>query len=511
MADRDEHREHEWADRHFWEIQPIRDLLLLAAVFGVLYLGYLASIVTVPLLFAVLVAYLFEPLVRWLTRWEQLSRQGVAAGIIAVSVLVVLVPLSLVITIGARQGLDLVAALERDITRVAAAYDNTPTTATEPDYSAGVPNGFWKRVSDELIELKIEAALIEEETRSGGEDDAGAAGVEPEGSGDGGAVSEGGEGEVVGGDAGAAAAAVEDDGSLAGVEEGEGELLEGEDGAVETTPREARRARLLITGYQRVKEWVDENGVGLSQRVADVGANAAGWLIGGVTSLGVVGFQAFLTAFFFFFICTGWGKVLEFWEQLIPERKKGEVVDLVRQMDRVVSGFVRGRLTIMVIQCVVFSIGYTLIGVPAGIFVGIGVGVLSVVPYLALVGIPLSLGLILSAGPVEGFRAALWWQVGAPVAFYFVGQALDDYIWTPLIQGKSTDLDTPTVLFASIAGGALAGVYGLLIAIPVAACIKILVRELLWPRLMAWAAGRRPDPLPIGRRGEEDGGGGAVG
>jgi predicted PurR-regulated permease PerM len=58
-------------------------------------------------------------------------------------------------------------------------------------------------------------------------------------------------------------------------------------------------------------------------------------------------------------------------------------------------------------------------------------------------------------------------------------------------------MDTPTIVFASLAGGALMGVYGLLIAIPLAACLKILLREIFWPRFKAWAEGRARDFLPI--------------
>jgi len=87
----------------------------------------------------------------------------------------------------------------------------------------------------------------------------------------------------------------------------------------------------------------------------------------------------------------------------------------------------------------------------------------------------------------------------APTLFYFIGQALDDYVWTPKIQGKSTDMSTPMILFASLAGGVLFGVFGLLIAIPLAACLKILLQEIFWPRFKAWAEGRENDFLPIGR------------
>ena len=72
-----------WLDRHLWQIQPVRDLLVIAAVFGIFWLGYKLSVVTVPLLLAVTLAYVFEPLIKRMTRAEWMSRQGAAAAIIA--------------------------------------------------------------------------------------------------------------------------------------------------------------------------------------------------------------------------------------------------------------------------------------------------------------------------------------------------------------------------------------------------------------------------------------------
>ena len=128
----------------------------------------------------------------------------------------------------------------------------------------------------------------------------------------------------------------------------------------------------------------------------------------------------------------------------------------------------------------------------------VGVAVLSIVPYAALVGIPVSIGL-LWLETRTGFRASIIWTIGAPVALYFIGQALDDYVLTPMIQGKSTGMDTPTILFATLAGGSLMGIYGLLLAIPLSACLKILLQELFWPRFQEWIAGKRADFLPISK------------
>lgn len=513
----------DWADRHFWELQPIRDVLLLLAIFGLLYVGYQTSIVTVPLLLAMLLAYLFEPVVKLITRSAHFSRQGAAALIIAASAFIVVVPLSALVFFGVTQGVGLVNSIRSDVLWLTSAVDRGEF---DPD---SAPGDTWEQLAEALIDVKL---IAEEEAtlRDKAADPSIETEVEPDaappdpGSDDpfapfidgsaadlasGAAIERPGDDSPI--EEVAEAVLGQDDGDVSepdADEDADIESVAGDDAVLfdsdgdPISADDRAQAALIWSLYQDVEAWVTLNRERIGQRVVGTGFNVVNWFIGGATSVGVIAFQAFLTAFFFFFVCTGWGRVLDFWESLIPERRKGRTIHLVKQMDKVIAGFVRGRLTIMLIQCVVFSIGYYLIGVPAALLVGFAVGVLSVVPYLALVGIPLSVGLMLLAGPEVGFRGEWWWQIGAPVAFYFIGQALDDYIWTPIIQGKSTDLDTPTVLFASIAGGALAGVYGLLIAIPVAACIKILVREVLWPRFREWAAGDREDPLPINRRRE---------
>lgn len=248
--------------------------------------------------------------------------------------------------------------------------------------------------------------------------------------------------------------------------------------------------------FDAIDEWVKTNTKEIAQAAAGTGMDvlrSVGGFLG--TAIGI-GFTLFLTLFFFFFVSTGWVKLKGFGESLLPDRYREETLDLLTKFDRVISGFVRGRLTIAFLQAIVFSIAYWAIGVPAAFILGPIIAILSIVPYAALIGLPISIGLLFLEGH-EGFRGAWWWVLGAPVAVYFIGQALDDYVWTPMIQGKETGMDTPTILFASLAGGALFGVFGLLIAIPLAACAKILIQELFWPKFKEWAEGRRADALPI--------------
>jgi len=438
------------ANRHIWQIQPVRDLLVIFAVFLFFWLGAKLSIVTVPLLLAMLIAYLVEPLVQRVTKVSWISRQGAAAAIIVLVFAVVIVPAVIGGAFAARQGITTVSRLSENIMVL---DDVVSKGASEEDLER-LPGRFWQGLATNLVQIRETAERVRERREQGGQP------------------------------------LPETDADTDLDESGENyELI---------PPAEAT---LIYALFEQVSEWVTSNRGLIAERLSTSGFDFIKWLFGALFSLFTLVFMGFLTAFFFFFICTGWGRVRAFWFSLIPERRQGRAVDLLSQMDAVIAGFVRGRLTIMLIQCVLFSVGYLLIGTPAAIILGVAVGVMAIVPYLSLVGIPISIVLMLLATDPETadtFRGQWWWIVFAPIGVYMIGQAADDYLLTPLIQGKSTGLDTPTVLFASLAGGVLAGFYGLLVAIPVAACIKILMREIVWPKFKDWAEGRAADPLPIG-------------
>ena len=398
----------DWRSLHLWQIQWVRDVLIIAGVVLLVWLGRVLSLVTVPLLLAVLLAYLFEPLVARLTRARWVSRQGAAAAIIAAGVLLVVIPTALAAGFASTQLFAFIGEVATNIDRLYQAYNRPDDQAA----LAAIPEGFWRKMHGVLTEQR---------------------------------------------------------------------------GAEETQ------------AAQQILAWLQENAQALARQAFRLGADALAALGVLARAAASAGFGTFLTFFFFFFLSTGYPRVLQFGRRLIPTRDRDRWMHLLTQFDRVVSGFVRGRLVIAFLQCAIFSLLYALIGAPMPIVFGAVIGVLSIVPYLALVGIPLTILAMWIDPAAIAFQDAWWWTLGAPVVVYFLGQAIDDYVLTPVIQGKNTDMDTPSILFASLAGGVLLGVFGLLVAIPIAACVKILLREVFWPRFRAWAEGRSADPLPISR------------
>ncbi|MHC4990229.1 MAG: AI-2E family transporter, partial [Planctomycetota bacterium] len=88
--------EPEYARLHIWQIQAVRDVLVVAAAIGLVWLGYLLRAVTVPLLVALLLAYLFEPVISGLCERRRMSRAAAVASLLACAVSVFLLLLALV-------------------------------------------------------------------------------------------------------------------------------------------------------------------------------------------------------------------------------------------------------------------------------------------------------------------------------------------------------------------------------------------------------------------------------
>ncbi len=437
-----------WSSLHLWQIQPLRDVLLIMSVFGVLWLGYRLSVVTVPILLAMLLAYLVEPFVKWLTKWRIVGRPGAALGLIFGALLVIVVPASVGLSVGGVQAASYAQNLSRKVGALLTSIEKPQDAELAGKVDALGPA--WNKIRTRLVALQVEHERVAAMDR----------------------------GEIP-------------------LTPPPGSVPAGPEATLRDQPD--RLAAAMYNVGQRSIVWLRENAQDVGGRALSTGAGVLGALTSVAGSLTAVGFGAFLTAFFFYFFCTGWGRVMGFWESLIPERRKGWVIDLLSKMDFVIAGFVRGRLTICAVLVVHYTLGYWLVGVPAPLVLGPIIGVLALLPYVAAIGMPIAIALMLLSPPEEGIRAAMWWAVVGPLIVHGLAQVVDDYILTPRIQGDRTGMGTPSILFASVAGGILAGFYGLLLAIPVAACLKIVLREVVWPRFKAWAEGRAKDPLPVSR------------
>lgn len=219
-----------------------------------------------------------------------------------------------------------------------------------------------------------------------------------------------------------------------------------------------------------------------------IGTGQAFGLLGTVIGRTVNFALAFLLIplYFFFF---GWyfDRMLLALSRLIPVSRRHRVYGVLSRMDAAVSGFFHERLLIALITGAMYAIGWLATDVPYWFLLGLGTGLLTLIPYVSVIGWPLALLLkyldSLTAGGPLGWAGIVIW----PSLAYLVVQFIESWILTPWIQQRSSDMNAVTLLIVMFIGGAAGGLFGLIFCIPIAACIKILFEEFIMPRWTRWA------------------------
>lgn len=170
-----------------------------------------------------------------------------------------------------------------------------------------------------------------------------------------------------------------------------------------------------------------------------------------------------------FFLLLDWQKIESWGEDLLPRDHKDTILDLLRQINAKLSGFVRGQLIVAFILGFVYAVTLSFMGLEYGFLIGIGAGLLNIIP---LVGSTIGL---LVAVIVAWAQGSSWLFILGVAGIFLGGQLIEGNFLTPKFVGQSVGLHPLWVFFALMAGGALGGVVGMLIAVPVAAIAGVLI------------------------------------
>lgn len=204
-----------------------------------------------------------------------------------------------------------------------------------------------------------------------------------------------------------------------------------------------------------------------------------------IGTLGSFLFSLSLIVIYFFFFAWSFPSIQKKLWKIVESQGDGRWEKMLSEMDVAIGEFFRGRLLIALIMSVMFGGGWLLVGMPYWVLLGFCAGVLSLIPYAATLMWPIAIllkYLDMSMGPSS--TDDYWMQVLVwPSAVYLGVQFIEGWVLTPWIQSQSTDLSAATILLVVLIGGSLGGVLGLILAIPFAACLKILAKELIIPRI----------------------------
>jgi len=185
--------------------------------------------------------------------------------------------------------------------------------------------------------------------------------------------------------------------------------------------------------------------------------------------LTVIGY--FITPVYLFYFLADLPRFKEGVLRLVPERSREWATDLGREVDGVLAAFVRGQLSVCAILAVLYSIGLSFIGIDLAIVIGSLSGILFIIPYVGTIfGIVVSMVMaFLKFHDLLHPLLCLGWFV--------VVQAIEGAVITPAIVGNRVGLHPVVAIIALFIGGQWFGIFGMLLAVPAAAVLKVFLRH----------------------------------
>ncbi len=228
---------------------------------------------------------------------------------------------------------------------------------------------------------------------------------------------------------------------------------------------------------------ISEAGTWLQQKVPDLALESGKFLqrsVGGF--LGVFGFllSMILVPIFLFFFLKDSPAIANNWSKYLPLRAsplKSEIVSLVSEINSYLVSFFRGQLLVSLIDGALIATALLVMGLDFAVLIGLMVGVLGLIPYLGMMitWIP---AVIIAAAQFGDWAHPFWVTV-----IFIVANNIDGIFIAPKIVGDSVGLHPLTVIISVLAWSLiLGGLLGALLAVPLTATLKVLLKRYFWDR-----------------------------
>lgn len=225
-------------------------------------------------------------------------------------------------------------------------------------------------------------------------------------------------------------------------------------------------ARLSPEQYEKVQETVGSHA---GEAVGWLAGLFAGLWSGGLAIINVISL-VFITPLVTFYLMRDWPKVVASVDKCLPRDHAGTIRAVLADIDRALAGFIRGQAFVCLFLGVAYTITLTIAGLQFALLLGIVIGVLAIIP---IVGTAIGAVSCITLAVVQFGN---WQDVLTVAAIFAVIQSFEGNILQPKLVGDRVGLHPLWIVFALMAGGALVGFLGILLAVPMAAVIGVLAR-----------------------------------
>lgn len=176
-----------------------------------------------------------------------------------------------------------------------------------------------------------------------------------------------------------------------------------------------------------------------------------------------------ITLLYMFFILMDYEKLSAGFIRLFPPKNRPFWHALTEDVERELNSYIRGQSLVALCIGILCCIGFTIIGFPMAIGLGIMIGLMSLIPYVhALALIPI---VFLSALKAADTGQNFWMILASALAVFAIVQVITDMVLVPKIMGKAMGLNPAVLLLSLSVWGSLLGFLGLIIALPLTTLI----------------------------------------
>lgn len=169
------------------------------------------------------------------------------------------------------------------------------------------------------------------------------------------------------------------------------------------------------------------------------------------------------------FVLIDYNQMVSGFKKIFPESIRPKAMEVAGDVEKAMNSYFRGQGLVALCACVMYCIGFSLVGLPLAIVMGLLVGILYMIPYFQYITL-IPVGLICFITALGGPETFLG-MMGKCLLVYLIVQSVCDYIITPHIMGKEMGLNPAVILLALSIWGSLLGILGMIIALPATALI----------------------------------------
>lgn len=416
----------------------VRAVALLGALIGLAIVGYLLSAVLVPLFLAFIVAYIFDPVIDKIETYK-ISRVGAIVTLVGGIVLAAIILPLIILSSVSRQADEMM--------------DNTAKSAVSDDEEDEEALRFRTKVANKVedwfaLDSLVQALGWDEDTSlpmvastTASESDAPANSAE--------------ETTSSSTDAEAAADAPEESGAVAQDLDSLGIIRH------KIGEKITQNTDQLIQSFFPEWKTASTSALRMMRALGDMFLS---------TFLFVGNFVLF--AFVAIYLLKDYDHIVAQGDSLVPHRYRLKVRDIMGRIDRQLRSFLRGQFMVCCCLGTMYAIGLSIAGAPFALLLALFGAIASFVPYL---------GLVLTIGPAViltvFYYSGIDWHLAGVLITFAVAQFLEGNFLTPKIVGSQVGLGPVWVILAIMIFSSTLGFIGLLLAVPIAAVLKVLAEE----------------------------------